>query len=352
MIIVFHAGRPVHQRGGRFYSARRAWRHDMTNKVQKARCTFGSAFEAWLLSQRARNLTQNYINLLGRTRDLWLRRWGDDQEIETITADQVRTFLLWLKGGDDGPAPAPLGNGGQKLSSATVNIHYRGLKALFRWLEDEELIGKSPVRKVKPPRVEEKLPEALTEAEVQELLKKVQESGDRNAWRDYCIHLFFCDTTVRLSELSHLDMAALNFDEGYARIFGKGRKERLVPLGVELRRDLRIYLLKHREAQKGEPALFTNEYGERFKPGGIRTMVVRDLVRYVPRKLVKCGPHTERHTAITLKLRKTRDLKTTSLIAGHSTTRTTERYIHLTGADVLRDAGGSAMDDLVRGGRR
>jgi site-specific recombinase XerD len=319
--------------------------------IEKARCTFGSAFEAWLLAQRARNLTQHYLDLLGRTRDLWLQRWSDG-EIETITADQVRTFLIWLSGKEDGPVPARLGNGGQPLSSATVSIHYRGLKALFRWLEDEELILKSPMRKVKAPRREEKLPEALTEGEVQELLERVKGSGDRNAWRDYCIHYFFCDTAVRLSELSGLDIDHLNFEEGYARVFGKGRKERLVPLGVELRRDLKKYLLKFREATKDQPALFTNEYGQRFEPGGIRTMVVRDLQCYVARKLTKCGPHTERHTAITLKLRKTRDLKTTSLIAGHSTTRTTERYIHLTGADVLRDASGSAMDDLMRGARR
>ena len=76
--------------------------------------------------------------------------------------------------------------------------------------------------------------------------------------------------------------------------------------------------------------------------------VIRDLNHYVARKLNHYGPHTLRHTSITFRLRKTRDLKTTSLISGHSTTRTTERYVHLTGADVLRDAAGSAMDDIVR----
>ena len=319
------------------------------NKMQQKKCTFGSAFGAWLLAQQARNLTRNYLDLLGRTRDTWLQRWGD-LEIESITADQVRGYLIWLAGKEaDGSVPAPKGNSGKPLSGATVNIHYRGIKAFFHWLEDEDLILKSPVRKVKAPRADEKLPEALTEVEVQDLLAKVKGSGDRNAWRDYCIHLFFCDTAVRLTELASLDLAHLNFEEGYARVFGKGRKERLVPLGIELRRDLNKYLLKFREAEQTETALFTNEHGARLMPGGIRTMVVRDLKRYVPRKLAKCGPHTERHTAITLKLRKTRDLKTTSLIAGHSTTRTTERYIHLTGTDVLRDAGGSAMDDLVRG---
>ena len=62
--------------------------------------------------------------------------------------------------------------------------------------------------------------------------------------------------------------------------------------------------------------------------------------------------HSLRHTAATLKLRQTRDLKTTSLILGHASTRTTERYVHLVGADVLRDVSSSALDELRRARKR
>lgn len=323
----------------------------MTNS--KPKITFTAGFSAYLLAQRARNLTTNYTSILERTRDCFLKRFGD-LALDDLQAEHARTYLLWLAGKDkaeDAPV-APRNQRGQALSGATVCIHYRNLKAFCRWLEDEELIGRSPMRKVKAPRSDEKLPEALTEAEVHVLLNQVRENGDRHAWRDYCIHLMFLDTGIRLQELAALNVGDLNFESGYAKVFGKGRRERIVPLGVELRRDLNRYLLKYREVAEGEMALFVNEHGQRFDRGGIRTMVVRDLRRYVPRTLAKCGPHTERHTSATLRLRKTHDLKITSMVLGHSTTRTTERYVHLTGADVLRDAAGSAMDDVMRGAKK
>lgn len=317
----------------------------MTNQPNR---NYSTMFAAYLLTQQARNLTRSYLTLLSLTRDYWVRRFGD-MPIDEVTTDHIRIFLVWLQGQDDTSSiEPPRGAKGSGLSGSSVNIHYRNTKAFMNWLEDEELIGRSPMKKVKAPKYSEKLPEALTEGEAALLLQNVRTDGDPHAWRDYCIHLFFLDTCVRLQELSSLDLDDLNMEEGYAKVFGKGRKERLVPLGIELRRELTRYLLKHRAAAKGEQALFVNEQGFRFDRQGIRTMVVRDLKRYVPRTLAKCGPHTLRHTGITLKLRKTRDLKTTSLIAGHSTTRTTERYVHLVGADVLRDAAGSAMDDLVR----
>jgi integrase/recombinase XerD len=79
--------------------------------------------------------------------------------------------------------------------------------------------------------------------------------------------------------------------------------------------------------------------------------IIRDLKRYIGRELKRYGPHTHRHTFATVNLRGTHDLKTTSMILGHSTTRTTERYTHLTGTDVLRNSEGSPMDDLIRGRR-
>lgn len=319
-------------------------------KIEKPQCTFGAAFASYLLAQQSRNLTRNYLALLERTRNLFERRFGADVQLEAITADQLRTFLLWLSGQDGTGSAPPTNQRGKPLAGASVSIHYRNLKAFFTWADEEELV-RSPMKRVKSPRVEEKLPDALTEAEAHELLEQVRTNGDRHAWRDYGITLMFLDTGIRLQELAAINVDDLNFAEGWAKVFGKGRKERIVPLGVELRAVLSKYLLKHREAFSGEPALFTNEHGLRFDRQGIRTMIVRDLESYVPRKLNHYGPHTLRHTSITFRLRKTRDLKTTSLISGHSTTRTTERYVHLVGADVLRDAAGSAMDDVVRGKR-
>lgn len=317
-------------------------------KVEPRSPLFAEAFAGWLLAQRAHNVVPRYVQMLERTRDLWVQRQGN-APLETITPDGVRVWLLWLQGGDlESIIPAPRGKRGEHISGAYVDIQFRNIKAFFTWCEEEEIIYRSPLRKIKRPRFEERLPEALSEAEADALLTAVKGNGDRHAYRDYCILLTFLDTGIRLAELVKLDLASINLEEGWAKVFGKGRRERLVPLGVELRQALSKYLLKHRQAQPDVPALFVNEYGRRLESRGVSSTIVRDLRHYVGRTLNHYGPHTLRHTSITFRLRKTRDLKMTSMISGHSTTRTTERYVHLTGADVLRDAAGSAMDEIVR----
>lgn len=174
------------------------------------------------------------------------------------------------------------------------------------------------------------------------------EAGHHIVGSRFCLEMFFLDTGVRLAELTNLRLDAVNLETGYARIFGKGRVERIVPLGLELRRAISKYLLKHRQAASGEDALFVNRDGLRLEERGVRGVVIRALAEYVPRKINRTGPHCLRHTFATFNLRETHDLKSTSLIMGHTTTRMTENYIHLTGADVLRNAGGSPLDKIVR----
>jgi|GEM_PF-1251590 len=318
---------------------------------EQSNSLFSQVYAAYLVSQSASNVVGAYLKLHRITRDYFLRRIGDPA-ISAITPDQVRAFLIWLQGKDEGATvEAPQGVRGGPLAGSTVDIHFRNLKAFLNWCEAEELILRSPIRKVKRPRYEENLPDALTEAEVLRLLDGVRGNGDRNAFRDYVLHLFFLDTGVRLQELATLSLGDLNIETGYAKVMGKGRKERIVPLGLELRRELNRYLLKYRKAVDGETALFVNEHGFRLEARGIQSLVIRDLKVYVGRALNRCGPHTERHTFATFQLRYTRDLKTTSIIMGHSTTRTTERYSHMAGTDVLRNAEGSPMDNVIRHGK-
>jgi len=307
------------------------------------------AYHGYLLAQAAANVQPRYLILHRATRDVFIRRHGN-LALAALAPEHIRTWLLWLQGKDEAcNVEPPHGRTGGALAGSTVDIHFRNFKAFLRWCEDEDLIARSPMRKVKRPKFDEVLPDALTEAEAAHLLEQVKGNGDRNAFRDYVILLFFLDTAVRLAELAELDLAHLNIETGYAKVMGKGRKERIVPLGLELRRDISRYLLRYRKPAAGETALFLNEYGFRLEKRGIQSMVIRDLKAHVARELVRRGPHTLRHTAATFNLRSTRDLKVTSMILGHSTTRTTERYSHLVGSDVLRNAEGSPMDHVLRG---
>lgn len=311
---------------------------------------FTATYQAYTLALAAQNLTASYISMHTRTRDMFVRRLGD-LPMDEITADTVRRFLLWLQSKDETPGvPAPpTGKGGGPISGSFLDIQYRNLKAFFNWCEDEELINRSPMRRVARPKITRNLPDALSEDEVTTLLGGVQRAGDGMSYRDYVIILMFLDTGVRLAELAGLTVEDVNLEHGYARVMGKGRVERLVPLGITLRRDLSKYMLKYRHAPPVERALFVNMAGDRLQAQGIQTMIDRHFRRWVPRHINRSGPHTLRHTFATFNLRYTGNLKVTSLIMGHTTTRTTENaYLHLTGNDILRNAEGSPMDKIIR----
>jgi len=312
--------------------------------------TTNDAFECFILAKRAKNVVPNTIYLYEWTHSFWQTRWGD-LLLADITPNHVRTFLTWLQGRDNGDSPPPVSD----LSSASIYVAYRNLRTFFNWCEREDFLPRTPMRNVEPPMVEEKIPDCLTEEEAMHVLECVQKNGDRNSYRDYVIHLFFMSTGVRLNELVGLDIDDLDLRDGYAKVFGKRRKERIVSLGEMLPLEVKRYILKYRQPAPDEPALFVNEQGKRISARRIQEMIEGDIKRYVARPFNRPGPHAYRHTFITFRLRQTRDLKGTSIAAGHSDTRTTERYTHLAMRDVLNGADGkpySPMDTIMRKKRK
>lgn len=300
---------------------------------------FSASYQSYLLGQEARHLSANYRNLQALSCDYWLKL-HPDKPMGDYTPDDIRAWLVWLASPD-----AP---GAHPLSSSSVDIHYRCLKSFFLWAEREEILpfGGSAIRKVPRPRHTEKLPDVLSPAETKQLLNAVlKNTSDPNRFRNFCILLTFADTGIRLEELEGLTLDTVNLEQGYARVLGKGDRERIVRIGLELRRALSKYRLQFRKSVQGEPAMFTNDMGFRFDRGGIRSMVVRMLHAHVERPLRKYGPHTLRHTYATLDIMQNNDLEGTSRSMGHRDTQTTMRYVHL--AEMLRTNGRSPMDAVM-----
>lgn len=314
------------------------------------------AFEMFCMAKQSKRVSASTRMLYNYAMRFWQQRWGD-LPLADVTANQVRTFLVWLIGEDESPgAPAaPLTEEGERLSGSTAHIIFRNLRTFWTWVEREQLVNRSPMINVEAPMVEKKVPDCLTEDEALNLLASVKRNGDRNSFRDYVIHLFFLATAVRLFELSNLTLDNVDLKIGYAKVYGKRRTERMVGLGKDLPLEIKRYLLKHRHAQPNERALFVNERGQRLGKRGIQVIITRDLKKYLGRDLNRTGPHTYRHTSITFRLRQTRDLKGTSIFAGHSDARVTEGYSHLAFEDVFTDGQGqpySPTDSLLRKGHR
>lgn len=305
--------------------------------------TVPEAFDAFLLARKSENVVASTLDLYRWTLKTWLERWPD-VPLEAITPDHIRAFLLWLHGSDTVPNP-------RQYKSATVSIQWRNLRAFLRWCEAEGLLnGSKPLRNLKSPKVEETKPDVLTEWEALELLQRTK-AEDGNGYRNYAMMLFFLITGARLAELNTLNVDDLNLQQGYARLKGKGRRERIVPLFDVLPGELKLYILRHRHADRDERALFVADHGRRFHRVSIQQIVIERLQWYVPRALTKTGPHTLRHTACTFLLRRLVDIKRVATIMGHSNLETTEGYVHLS-FDDLNGTTRPTLDELIRRTKR
>jgi len=185
----------------------------------------------------------------------------------------------------------------------------------------------NPVSGVSTPRLDRHLPEFLTEEEVARLFDSVPGEGKKEAvrLRDKAILEVFYSTGIRISELSGLKLAAVDFIGGVVKVLGKGRKERIVPIGEPALRALNAYLEK-RDSRRDE--VFLNLKGRPITARGVRLVVDRYFRLAGMKKGV--SPHTLRHSFATHLLNRGADLRSVQELLGHANLSTTQIYTHLT----------------------
>ena len=203
------------------------------------------------------------------------------------------------------------------------------IKSYFNYLIFEGHIKKSPISDIESPKLEKKLPEVLTELEIEKLIKSFdlqQNFGQRNRT---IIEVLY-GTGIRVSELVNLKLSNIFFKESIIKIIGKGNKERFVPLGKIATIEIRKYL-KIRDKSiidsKFSDIVFLNRYGR----GLTRSMIFKIISDSYKRIGLdkKISPHTLRHSFATHLLKNGADLRTIQLILGHESITTTEIYTHL-----------------------
>jgi len=203
------------------------------------------------------------------------------------------------------------------------------IKSYFNYLIFEGHIKKSPISDIESPKLEKKLPEVLTELEIEKLIKSFdlqQNFGQRNRT---IIEVLY-GTGIRVSELVNLKLSNIFFKESIIKIIGKGNKERFVPLGKIATIEIRKYL-KIRDKSiidsKFSDIVFLNRYGR----GLTRSMIFK-IISDSYKKIgldKKISPHTLRHSFATHLLKNGADLRTIQIILGHESITTTEIYTHL-----------------------
>lgn len=242
---------------------------------------------------------------------------------EKTESSHIKSFLQWI---------TELG-----ISPSSQSRMISGLKAFFKYLLIEDLIQLDPTTLIESPRIGRKLPEVLTVLEIDNLLSAIDLSkteGQRN--KAILETLYGCG--LRVSELINLKISNLYLKHGYIKVIGKGKKERLVPIGSQSVKEIKYYLEDRHKLRKidkkDENILFLSRNGRKLSRIMIYT-IIKDLVVKTGLKK-KVSPHTFRHSFATHLIEGGADLRAVQEMLGHESIITTEIYTHLD-RDYLRD---------------
>jgi integrase/recombinase XerD len=199
-----------------------------------------------------------------------------------------------------------------------------------KFLIGEQLTQRDPARLVESPKLPKKLPDVLNPDEVDEILKQPDTASDLGL-RDRAILETMYATGMRVSELIGLKRSSVDEREGFVRVFGKGSKERIVPIGRSALKWLRRYLLKVRvrlaRDGNGQETLFLNARGKPMSRMSVWNIVRASSTRSGLEKEVH--PHTLRHSFATHLLEGGADLRAVQEMLGHSDIATTQIYTHI-----------------------
>ena len=221
-----------------------------------------------------------------------------------------------------------LPDNGKTLYIATVRNHIKVWKTFFTWCFQEELLDKNPVLRLSSPRADKRIIPAFSDEQVEKMLSCFDLSTDVG-FRDYLIILLLLDTGIRLSEIAGLDVSSVQ--DGYIKVFGKGRKEREVGIHPDVSKLLWKYIYKYRKPkQSDEPALFLSMTNKNAG-GRISDACVQHLIERVKALTgitdMRVSPHVFRHTFAKMYLRAGGDVFSLSREMGHSSTQVTNIYL-------------------------
>ncbi len=239
------------------------------------------------------------------------------QEISSVSKLDVRGFLLALKK--------------QGLSTKSVVRNLVAVRTLFQFLIQEGILEANPIEELESPKIPKTLPEILTLKEVEQLLEQPNRETPTGI-RDRAMLEVLYATGMRVSELVQLPMNQVNLEAGYVLVFGKGSKERIIPLGIEAMKWVALYLKGARERlakRRESPSLFINRMGS----GMSRQQFWKTIKAYGRRAGIRkrITPHLLRHSFASHLLEGGADLRSVQMMLGHVDISTTQIYTHVTG---------------------
>lgn len=240
----------------------------------------------------------------------------DDKQLkcEPLT---IREFLAYLYA--------------QNYTKSTTARKLATLRSFFKFLIRRGQVSVNPLSTIRTPKQEKRLPKCLDLEQVQKLLDAPDDTGLLGA-RDKAMLEVLYSSGIRVSELVELEVSDLDLQEGILRVRGKGRKDRLTPIGSQAIHALQRYFeLRNADSRsQSQPSqrVFLNKHGESLSTRSVR----RKLDKYLVEAGLDPGisPHTLRHSFATHLLNNGADLRSVQELLGHQSLSTTQIYTHLT----------------------
>lgn len=263
----------------------------------------------------AKNTIEAYGHGLSRFLD-HLKKKGI-QEMMDVDKFNVRAFLLDLKQ--------------RGLSTRTIVRNLVVIRTFFQFLTQEGILKVNPIEEMESPKIAKTLPEILSLKEVERLLEQPDLQTPLGI-RDRAMLEMLYATGMRVSELTNLPINQVNLEGGYVILYGKGSKERIVPLGSEAMKWVTFYLEAVRERlTKGKEShfLFISQWGREMT----RQRFWKNIKEYGRRAGLRkrITPHLLRHSFATHLLEGGADLRSVQMMLGHVDISTTQIYTHVTG---------------------
>ena len=240
---------------------------------------------------------------------------SDEWEWSRVDRNALRRFLGHLAN--------------QRLARRTIARRLSAVRSFFRFLHREDLVEANPARTVRSPKLERSLPQWLSRGDAEKVFAVAENraaEGTLRGVRDLAIMELFYATGMRLSELHGLDLDDVDLIGEQVKVRGKGRKERIIPLGGASVAALRRYQIRRNEVAARDRAVFLNQSGKRLS---------RRQIQEIVRKAVEAGaheagvsPHALRHSFATHLLDAGADLLAVKELLGHASLSTTSIYTH------------------------
>jgi integrase/recombinase XerC len=233
------------------------------------------------------------------------------------TADNFRDYLFDLMK--------------REQARSYIRLQFSALRTFYRFLSERKKLGRDPVRELQLPKIEKKLPLVLTRRQIEELLAaplKIDKHRAAPVWmplRDTAIMELFYSSGLRLSELAALDVSDVDLYTESVRVLGKGRKERVCPVGLPALEAISRY---RAAGNVHAGPLFINKARKRISPRSI-WLILKRYLRHtsIP---ISISPHKLRHSFATHMLDRGADLRSVQALLGHASLSTTQIYTHVT----------------------